>query len=619
MAPKGFLIEVSTVPDGLIVAYDVPAQNMQTGADVQRTYGLMRDPKSGLPFRLYGGSYMVDVGDMKDLTFTDGTSADKRIYAYKSAADDVPIPLDVLVTNDDPPKFLLQRTFFVSPTDGILNVAGPGQGFAATIRAEDMPYKADFEIDGDGKVVPVADSIKLADVVHVRISAVTEEVANAVSYEGQSSGAVQGPLTGNLNFWSATGDTLQAQIQAKGYATFSTGTFAPGDKTEASSPLVLTFPGAQTNAYIEALTVALAVLALSRSDLSATDDNSTFYSGVAYTPTGLENIGSILMPKLIGNYVRDYYRKDYYPTETFRKNLLRKCRALANDLYSKSGSLGDLESTVVSLAAPMTSFKWSDADGALPDMTILESLESNHKSQGLGLNPNSIGASGEWLATVLLHRTYFAREPGFLEIPWPLSNREPYFDMGRGSVDYSPVIYAAGRDTVAFCRNALFTNGVYSAAASVLNIAAAPSTLPVKPGEGGWIAIRLFPQGLWPLEAVLQQIIAFVQSIGEGLSAVTDIILAYIEFLEGRILELQALVVRLNGLLEFLQGFNLPPVSALVVAGSGTYGVLQGLVNAGDKPQDSVASYGAGLVFLAGGLPMILIELLQAIFGGGSE
>lgn len=618
MAPKGFLLEISTVPDGLLVAYDVPVQNMQLGADLQRSYGLMRDPKSGLPFRLYGGAYMMDVGDLADPTFEEGTSADKRLYAYKSAADDVPIPIDVLVTDDNPPKFLLQRTFFVSPTSGILNLTGPGQGFAATVRAADMPYKADFEVDGDGKVVPIEESVELADTVYVRVSAVTEEVTESVAYEGQSQDAVQGALTASLKFWSISSGTLQAQIQEKGFATFSTGTFAPGDKTEASFPLTVTFPGAQTNAYIEAVTVALAVMALSRSDLSSTDDNTTFYGGVAYTSTGLENLGSILMPMLLGNYIRDYFKKYAYPPTTFRKKLLLKCRALANHLYSKSGSLGDLEATVVSLAEPMMSFKWSDAGGDLPEMTILETLQSDDKTEGIGLNPYSMGVSGAVNTRETLKATYFSREPGFLEKPWN-SSASQFFDPGQGSADLSPVIYADGWGTIAFCRNALYTNDVYSAAAAVLNVAAAPATLPTKPGEGGWIAIRLFPQGLWPLEAVLQQIIAFVRSIGEGLSAVTDVILAYIDFLEGRILELQALVVRLNGLLEFLQGFNLPPVSALVVSGSGTAGILGGLVNAGDKPQDSVTSYGGGLVFFAGGLPSLLIELLQAIFGGGSE
>jgi len=615
MAPKGFLLEVSTVPDGLIVAYDVPAQNMQLGADLQRSYGLMRDPKSGLPFKLYGGAYMVDVGDLADPTFEEGTSADKRLYAYKSAADDVPIPIDALVTDDDPPKFLLQRTFFVNPRDGSLNLVGPGQGFAATLSANDMPYTADFEIDGNGKVVPIEESIKLADTVYVRVSAVTEEILDVVAYEGQAQSEPQGPLTDRLNFWSTNSTKLQGQVQEKGYATFETGTFSTGDKTEASFPLTVTFPGAQTTAYIEAVTVALAVMAISRSDLQAIEDNSTLYAGVAYTPTGLENLASFLIPQLLGNYVRDYYRKAYYPPETFRKKLLLKCRGLANALYAKSGPLGDLEAAVVSLAEPMTSFKWSDADGGLPEMTILETLESDDKTQGLGLNPLSIGVAGAVNTRETLESTSIPREPGYLQKP----NAASFFFKGEGSADLSPVIYGEGWETIAFCRNALYTDDVYSAAASVLNVAAAPATLPRKPGEGGWIAIRLFPQGLWPLEAILQQILAFVNSISEGLSAVTDVILAYIEFLEGRILELQALVVRLNGLLEFLQGFNLPPVSALVVAGSGTDGILQEFVGAGDKPQDSVLSYGGGLVFFAGGLPTILVELLRAFFGGGSE
>ena len=50
------------------------------------------------------------------------------------------------------------------------------------------------------------------------------------------------------------------------------------------------------------------------------------------------------------------------------------------------------------------------------------------------------------------------------------------------------------------------------------------------------------------------------------------------------------------------------------VTGQGTDGVLQGLVSAEDKPSDSVTSYGAGMVFLAGGLPTLILEIIQAFF-----
>jgi hypothetical protein len=191
--------------------------------------------------------------------------------------------------------------------------------------------------------------------------------------------------------------------------------------------------------------------------------------------------------------------------------------------------------------------------------------------------------------------------------------------VGLGSADYSPVVYDwLGSLRMDFCRN-LFTTEVYTAAAAVLNLAGGPMFMPSIPGSGSWISIRLFPQGLYPVDAALQQLLTFVQMIAEGIQGVTDLVVAYIEFLEARILEMQALVVRLNGLLNILQAFDLPSTNALVVTGNGTQGILQGLVQATNKPSDSSAAYGAGVVLLAGGLPAIALEILQLIISAGAE
>ncbi len=87
-----------------------------------------------------------------------------------------------------------------------------------------------------------------------------------------------------------------------------------------------------------------------------------------------------------------------------------------------------------------------------------------------------------------------------------------------------------------------------------------------------------------------------------------------IAFLQARILELQSLINRLIALLNSLKAFDLPAMGGLVVTANGTDGILQALVTADNKPTDSSTAYSAGVVLLSGGLPSILIELLQLIF-----
>jgi hypothetical protein len=110
-------------------------------------------------------------------------------------------------------------------------------------------------------------------------------------------------------------------------------------------------------------------------------------------------------------------------------------------------------------------FLWKAHDANLPDATILESLTSHVETSGVGLNPLGIAIPGSWNIINALRRIYFARAPGFLELDGPLEDAQ-YFAMGQGSEDYSPVIYSRSGImlTAAFCRNALFEEGVYAAA-----------------------------------------------------------------------------------------------------------------------------------------------------------
>lgn len=609
LAPKGFLIEVSTVRDGLLVAYDVPISNQQPDTQ-NRIYGLAREFKTGLPFRLYGGTYMIDISSFAGIKW-DKAPDKSRLYAYKDAGSTVPIPIESLVTTDSTPKFLLQRTFYVK--SGFFNTVGPGQGFASVLNAEDMPYDATFELKSDGTVEAIPEA-NPATTVFVRVSAVTEDVLPFISTEDDKSG----PLTAPIPFWFVSARTFTAQVQAMGSGFIQPWVaFNTGDKTDPSYPLTVTFPATTTKDYLDTVALALAVMVLSRSDVEAVGlDEGVFQEGKGGMATGLEDLARYIMPLLLGKNLHRYFSKTT-PPATFRARLLRHCRAVANDFYAKSGPMGSLEQVVVNAGEVLNTFTWGETftptdynTTKLAGQTLMESLQDVAPSYGLGLNPLAIGYYGD-ASEVQLERVPLTREPGFLDQQPGGANI-----MGRGSVDYAPVIYAkaSGGPSVVFCRNVFFqVDGLYAAAATVLNIAAAPTILPAN-ATGGWVAIRLFPQGLPPIEQALAQIIAVVRAIAEGLKGVVDIIIAYIEFLEARIREFQALILRIIGLLDMLLNFDIPSMSALIVTAEGTDGVLAELVQADNKPSDGTTAYGAGVVLMAGGLPSLLLDILTAFF-----
>lgn len=718
LAPKGFLVEVSTLPDGLLLAFDTVAGNIQPESSAGRVYGLVRDPKTGLPFRLYGGAYMLDVEDLEDPVFEsdqDFTTTHTRFYGIKDTASNVPIPIDLLydVVQD---RFYLQRTFFVR--GGTLKLTGPGQSFATTLKAEDMPYTCDFEMDGD-RVRIVSGSEALADTVFVRVSAVTEEVADRVS--------TSGPLTSPLNFWTLSSANIVAGAQGLGQVTLNT-TYSPDDKTEPSAPLTVTFPSGDTQAYLEALTASLVVLALARCDLpcSYEEDPATqalssaealsayeaeetrltnlrgqlteaqdrlsdltneglnpdfdtdtlidavaeveaeiagisesialqeavlrekeaaleeaaayedafpeFLLGKTGLSTGLEQISSYLMFLMLGRNPENYFRKPEQ-VGTFREDILKRARRTANYLYQQTGPMGDMEAFVVELAEPLLSFKWSDANPNWPDLTLLESLEDSSINSGVALNPMASGSSSVRLTKERMRSLTIDREPGFLvkqdenAMITKVGREDSVFMMGRGSADWSPIVYDDDKQHIAFCRNVFFDADLYGTVGAVLNVAASTALLPAE--GGAWRSFRLFPQGLPAVERALNQIIVWAETLKQGISGVVEVILAYIEFLEARILELQNFILRLNGLLDLLLSLDMPSANALIVTGNGTTGIVQALASADNKPSDSssitsyvdsdgeykfTGAYGAGIVIVAGGLPSLLGELLQSFF-----
>lgn len=638
-SPPGFLIEISTEKDGLQIGYVAPAPQAAMDAEGQqdRAFGLVLDPE-GRPFRLYGGKDLINTSDMKwtgsGTTYTppdigsDGKlqSGKARIYAYRGSADNVGIPIDALITDDG--KYLLQRTFYVDVKTLLgINIAAPGQPFSFSLNYEDMPYKATFTDAGNGKVT-VTPEAERARTVYVRVSAVTSEFAPSGS----------GPPYAFQ--WTIDQNAIMDGVK-QGQVRLALAAGVSGSmRTDPSAPLTVTFPNTSTKEYLDAVATAIAVLVLARADLPATDGASdpAFETDVAGQATGLEDFARFIMPQVTGPNAARFFGKEGLDPITFRGKLLVRCRALANELLARTGPLPSaveefiLDSALVG-GKPLAEVLWSDLDSEVgPGATILDSLDTDTAfgqdvDNGIAPNPLSVYAPPDQVKKTLRQRIIdLTRSPGFLQ-------RGTGNGLGRGSADYSPVLYTKPSADLAsmqmkFCRNVLLANpDIFTASADVLKIAS--GTLAVRPGNGAWTAIRLFPQGIPPVDAMLNEIMGFLRAIQAGTKAITDLILSYIEFIEARILEIEALIRRIQALLNAILIIEVPSVSALIVSANGTDGILQELVTAENKPQDSatsssivlkdgtvqqVGTYGAGVVLLAGGLPAAVIEILQLMF-----
>lgn len=638
-APPGFLVEVSVIPDGLTLAYQTPASQAQVDSatgEQNMIVGLVNDPE-GQPFKLYGGLDMLDVDDLwwsqDGSTYTPPSGNGKtQIFAYRSAADNTPIPPNGFWVDGKP---VLQRTFFVDLTKLGINVSSPGQQFSTILRYVDMPYDATFKANGDG-TVDVTLSDEPAREVYVRISAVTKDVT-----------------VGTNDFASTFYWTIdQSMIEAGASGQVMLGV-APGiplsAKSDPSSPIKVSFPSTQTSQYLDALTTALVVMVLSRADLVAQGAGASFQVDTANEPTGLEDVAQYLMPKVFGNSTAKFLKKNYPDVTSFRGALLQRCRALANSLVAKTGPLPTSVQDVLLKKAqvttangavkPLNQVTWADL---APDLgvsaTILESLDpgltiGSNPNQGIAPNPVSVG---NFTAVVLESRIgtpglELVRTPGFF-VPsdYTADTTGATARMNTGSADYSPVLYALSGSSVKmqFCRNVMLSNRtMLTAAATLLNVSASTSTTPS--GSGAWQSYRLFPQGLPPVDAALGEITGFLSSIQFGLGGIADIVVAYINFLEARILELEALLRRIQGLLDLSINIQVPAAAGLVVTASGTDGILQALVTADNKPSDSAqtttridqngtafvgGNYGAGVVLVTGGLPTSVLELLLMLF-----
>lgn len=660
--PKGFLVEISVTEQPIKVVCERFIKNANATGNQNSLNQPARtevidcvDDKNN-PIELYGGAQQLDISSSLSWNNTvDGLNGGMkpdsiRVYGLRNRNDRAPIDLSQLEDNG---RYYLQRTFFVKS-----NVFFPGKGFGATILYSDMPYNAEFELDSQGKLRRVNDSDQ-PEQFFVRVRAIDP-----------TDGVVAGPTT-----FQYTADAVNLQspssailtLKPQGNRTLFTSQLGPpSDRTR------ILFPDASTQDYLQAVSEALTIIALARADLpvlvgtsgpfnaqysqnvSETFNNSetnTFLSGrapnswqdftnFARLETQLETIAQFVLPQVVGRrQIKKYFEETNADLAKFRKKLYSSVRALTNRYLDQNLPPLPARQLAVERAQDLLNFKLTfEEDGTIvtttdPDgegRSLLSWLQDTSFEFGISANPSSMGVVGnrsiEKAKRDALNKIeraphfFFYKFGQFGQITQGFNVRGGQFT--KGSQDRVPVFYSRSGvqiNDIAFIRN-LIPDSVYEGAAFVLQLAAGQA---LRPQEGGWIAYRAFPMGLPDVDDFFDRILAFLEAIQESLDSIAQTIVNYIEFLQARIRELQALLNQINNMIQRLLRFfiSIPSGAGLIIVGSGTDGLVSGLVGSTNKPilpppTAALDTYTGGVVLVAGGIPTIALDLFAGLFQG---
>lgn len=644
--PAGFLVEFSTLEQPIQLFAERVIEGSTQGMDLNnqpaKTEVVECLDQDGEPVLIRGGIQQIDVrgavnwNDAVDFQGELKTDA-VRVYGVKNLNDQAPIPLDLLQEGD---QFFLQRTFFVPFAQ---NLFFPGKGYGATFLFDDMPFAAEYELGtsllvGGGKITRKNDNLQ-PERFFVRVRAVSNVIKGPTDYQF---------VVDQTTLRDRDGPVLTLK---------NPNVVSLEDAGPPSSVTSILFPDASTQRYLQAVAEALAIMALSRADLPVLlgkngpinfpptgpsdvlptglmDPFWQTYEGNARQATGLEDIAKFLMVRVTGRrQSKKFFEEANASVKKFRRTLFINCINYTNRLLTQNLPPLAARQLVVERAEDLLNFQIfrSAADaivatidpnvdlGSNPGGSPLELLQDTSLNFGIGPNPLSVGIvdgrAADRIAVLTRDVTELPRAPHFFFARQGTSAR------GRGSADMAPVVYARSgsrmRD-IEFFRN-LVPDSVYEGAQFALQVAVGPQ---MRPQERGWIAFRLFPQGIPSIDRFFDQILALLRAIQAAIESIAETIVRYIEFLQSRLRELQAFLNRINALIQRLLNFffAIVPAAGLIVVAPGTDGVTSALIGSQNKPippanaqQDS---YGGGIVLFAGGIPNLVIDVFAALFQG---
>jgi len=644
--PAGFLVEFSTAEEGIKIVtervIEGSAQSMTLQNQPARTEIVECLDEDGRPVILRGGAQQLDLrgavnwNDAVDITTGEMKTDAVRVYGIKNLNDQAPVQLSDLREGS---KHYIQKTFFVGVAQ---NIFFPGKGFGATFQFDDMPFEAEWKVNSFTKRLQRFNDNRQPEEYFVRVRAVNRSIKSADGFQY---------TIDQTSLRDREGPVLPVARQPD---------VDLNDLGPPSPVARILFPDASTQLYLRAVAEALAVMALSRSDIPVTLGKlgklvnyppgfgdvladgliAPFwetYQDTARRTTGLEDIAKFMMVQVVGRrYVKKFFGEAGANVTKFRKRLFVNCVNLTNRLLTQNLPPLAARKLVIARAEDLLNYQvLFDDDGfevtldpdaepadGFPGGSLLALLQDRDSSMGIAPNPLSMGIGD----------TRAADRADFAAGDSKVLGRPPHFffaqaadnsTRGRGSFDTAPVFYnrSNGRiNEIAFVRNEI-PDSVYEGAEFALSVAVGPQ---MRPQERGWIAFRVFPQGIPAIDRFFDQILALLRSIQAALESIAETIRRYIEYLQSRIRELQAFLNRINALIQRLLRFffAIQPAAGLIVVAPGTEGVTSALIGSENKPlsipdiRPASEIYGGGIVLFAGGIPNLVLDIFTALFKG---
>ncbi len=642
--PDACILEISTIREGLMVGTKRVVAGASDTKRVKNSFVMAPTMDGGGPLRIYGGTRNL-VSDSKEL-FSQEEIGDPSqegkggIWLVKNPEDPNPIMLKKWVDAERNGKNgpLIQKQVVIHHNNA-MNYFFPE--FKYTLDHREMPY-ALKEVQ-NGK--PVGES-EPAREVYVRIAAGTDSVVS----EGEPS---QGYYKVKEDFKTKSEGISGYEIENldNPFQTIKTEHFpSPNSRGRLSAPIKVVFPSQAQKDFMVMVKVAACIALLCRGEL----DNDPA-DGEQKGASGFWKVSRQVLQGfgMAGGWGGQIYQTGGITPGTWAPSKLSIASAaenIAEAFQRRSGAIPDavFDALVAAHGKNLLFHMGADRTHPLVDGTI-----KSFKATCGASDSNKYIFDSQGAKTLFEHcNTFETKDDRYVgahlnvHAPWSndtdmgtvikeyntlgnISNGvlDSYFsvlEMGQVEMEEVPVFVGAvkadysesemvtgleeGNAVIIPARNC-FTRAQLDSALAVLNVATAGVT------EGQWIAIRPLETLLLPVEEFLEKLLNWLKTVRDGLLAIIKQILDYIRMIEARILEIQQLIRKIQGILRMFADFTVSAeLHMLVCTGAGTQGLIAEFMQSENKPQDGKGAVGTGAVVVAGGLPLIILDLLKAIF-----
>ena len=612
--PSGFIVEVSCYPRGFQVGWIAPATSGTggpngTGSATLQSFatGQYQMANTGTPLVIFGGEDSINL--TPEVSWPSNYSPGDPLIpgahpAYFFRDPSTPeVIRKPFGKSADGRTYYNQRSFFV-PKDFILSQVLLGGTYSLELKLEDLPLYCPI----NNGVIDTAHAVK-PSTVYVRVIPVTNRVVET-NYK-QARWTPKNRVSDDQDFVSIFPVPVPRDEP-----------LGDSDLGTPSQVLEMAIPNEDHALYSQAVQTALAIIALSRSDLTTPDPvntNEPVTPDATYLATGLEGISTEVLQWLRIANAEEYFCRRHISPQSFIGDLYPRIISQSDRYIQTQGALPPaalraMEGTFRTLV----NWKWSDTQVAIAsgnpslNYTILQSLFSTNGA----VTPLSINRYGT-------RRYCNAETPTELLQETATNWREGTFGISYhpASIDSSPLVGPTNTSAPHYwyARN-LIPQEIYDASRAVLALTTDQSTV-TRSASGSWRSKRVFagrsPTGT--ALTVLNKVDGFLNAFLAGAQNVADGILRVISFLEQRVREIQELIRRIETYLDIPFNLSFPSAKVLLLVTNGTSGIITGLTSATNKPTEGSKAYAGGGVFVAGSAPSILVDLLASGIRSASQ